>query len=510
MQLCPAEPKWLAALWLTLALLAALMPVWISSTLPTSDGGSHVYNAMVAAQVRAGNAPFDSRFVLRKFPRSNFASDSTLRLLGPLLGWENAERVLASLTLLLSFLPFYLITRTGLNSAYASATSAWLASNWFFWMGFYDFSLSLAVFAALVIALRASQDRLRWAGIAVSLLALYATHLFTFAAGTALFIWFLLWRVARGQTRPLALATAALPVGLLAYELLTGPVASGGISWGGWRAFGRAFAGWAIGDFLITFTWTGLVAGAALMLATWAGLLGRLAGAIRSRRWDPIDLFAMAAFAASLAVPDHIGAGLYTAARIRFITVILLLPSTVGFLSAGFLAASRFATARRITYAVPAALLLGLAVQCVWIVRISHRVTGQVAAMERALVSAGVGKGDWVTSPLLNRRAEQVRITIYAHLPERAYLRLGACGLDNYEAGLGNFEVQWRRRPDELTAGLSGYGWSVAREPREMPWEGGLWVLHDASLKLVSEDPALHAMASPLSAPYRVTPLQVR
>ncbi len=500
-----AEPKSAVGLWLSLALVAAVAPIWISSTLPTSDGGSHLYNAMIAEQVRAGKAPFDSWFVLRGNPRSNFATDSILSLLGPLFGWEKAERILASLVVVTSGLLFYRITRTALSSDYASTISAWLANNWFFWMGFYDFSLSIAAFAGLVIALRNSKSQVQWLWIGVSLSVLYATHLFTFAMGTTLFAWVLLWRVARGQIHHLAPAIAVLPFGLLTYELLTGPVGSGGVSWGGWKAFERAFGGWIIGDFLITFTWIGLIAGTAVMFVTWAGLFGRLRGTICSKRWDPLDLFAVAAFAVSLVVPDHIGAGLYTAARIRFITVILLLPSTALFLSA-----SPIANAMSRRYVVAATLVVGLVVQGAWIVRISYLVTQQLVALEQTLRVAGVTKGALVTAALVNLRAAALRITAYAHLPERAYLRLGVCGLDNYEAALGNFEVQWRRPPDILTVRPSNSGWSISRNVRGLPWQNGLWVLYDANRNLFSSDPALHVLSVTTRGPFKVVHFEVR
>jgi hypothetical protein len=500
-----ANPKWAVALWLSLTVLAALAPVWLSSTLPTSDGGSHVYNAMIAHEVRNGKSPFDARYILRVNPRSDFASDSTLRVLGPLFGWENAERILASLILIVSGLLFYSITRKALSSDYAALIAAWLANNWFFWMGFYDFSLSIAAFAGLVIAFRNSEEEIRWPWIGVSLFALYATHLFTFALGTALFIWVLLWRVGRRKTRALWLTTAMLPVGLMIYELTTGPVGRGGVSWGGWKAFERAFTGWLIGDFLITFSWIGLVVGAAVMLVTWAGLVRRIRLAIFSRRWDPIDLFAVAAFAGSLIVPDHIGAGLYTAARMRFITVILLLPSTAVFLSA-----SSIVTAARSKYVVMVALLTGLILQAGWIVRVSHFVTEEEEAIERTLRVAGVTNGAWVTSVLMNARTQALRIQVYAHVPERAYLRLGVCGLENYEAALGNFEVQWRRPPDTATILPSNSGWIISRNVQGLHWQGGLWVLHDAVFNISLGDRALYIVSETAGGPYRVTRVEAR
>jgi hypothetical protein len=312
---CPKQSDtahWAIVSWVVLALFAAVAPVWLSTTLPSSDGGSHIYNAMIAHEVRAHSTPFDAIYMLRAAPRADFASDSMLRLLGPYIGWELAERILASLILIVSGLSFYSLSRSSLSGAYSATLACWLATNWFFWMGFFDFSLSLAPFAALVILLRTSEARLRWSWITVSLFALYATHLFTFAIGTALFICILFFRVLQEKVHSLWLVTGAIPAGLLMYELLTGPVGHGGVSWAGWKAFERAVAGWAIGDFLITFTWIGLVVGTAVMIATWAGAIQRARRSLLAKRWDPIDLFALALFAGSLIVPDHIGPGLYT------------------------------------------------------------------------------------------------------------------------------------------------------------------------------------------------------
>ena len=94
-----AEPKSAVGLWLSLALVVAVAPIWLSSTLPTSDGGSHLYNAMIAEQVRAGKAPFGFLGMsLRRNPRSNFGNRFDLEPPRPtFLGGRKQKEILASL-----------------------------------------------------------------------------------------------------------------------------------------------------------------------------------------------------------------------------------------------------------------------------------------------------------------------------------------------------------------------------------------------------------------------------
>src|SRR5205814_1646180 len=64
--------------------------------------------------------------------------------------------------------------------------AGWLAQTWFVWMGFYDFALSLALYAALLLVLeREPTPRNRLLAQAV-FAGLYLTHFLTFAVGAGL------------------------------------------------------------------------------------------------------------------------------------------------------------------------------------------------------------------------------------------------------------------------------------------------------------------------------------
>ena len=247
------------------------------------------------------------------------------------------------------------------------------------------------------------------------------------------------------------------------------------------------------------------------MFVTWAGLFGRLRGTICSKRWDPLDLFCGCCIrrAPLVVTRSHRSRPLHSGAYpLPEQPWILLLPSTALFRLIG-LSYRGIAMGRR--YVVAATLVVGLVVQGTWIVRISYLVTQQLVAMEQTLRVAGVTKGALVTAALVNLRAAALRIKPHMlTLPERAYLRLGACGLDNYEAALGNFEVQWRRPPNILIVRPSNSGWSISRNVRGLPWPDGLWVLHDANRNLFSSDPALHVLSVTTRGPFKVVHFEVR
>src|SRR5207248_1568794 len=79
-----------------------------------------------------------------------------LAWLGRLVGWPIAERALCTIAIVATFAVLARLSAGGpLPASIALASVAgWLSQGWFLWMGFYDFALSLAGYAALVLVLR--------------------------------------------------------------------------------------------------------------------------------------------------------------------------------------------------------------------------------------------------------------------------------------------------------------------------------------------------------------------
>src|SRR5881227_3999429 len=145
---------------------AALVPVWASPVLVTTDGPSHVYNALVADAVLSERAPY-ARYLEfdRDWTRPDRTAQFLLMGLGRVVGFETAERVvftLAVVATLAGFLALLVRSHSGQGGAPLVAlapAAGWLAQTWFVWMGFYDFALSLALYAALLLVLRSEERR---------------------------------------------------------------------------------------------------------------------------------------------------------------------------------------------------------------------------------------------------------------------------------------------------------------------------------------------------------------
>jgi len=476
------------------ALAIVLAPIWLSSALPANDLASHVYNAMVADHVRAGEQPFASRFELRRFPRSAFATDAVLGITGPVVGWETAERIWLSVIVGAGMLAYYSLLRNKMSPAWACAVSAWMANNWYAWEGFCDFAIASIVFAVFAAVLRDSRGRFPWLRVVVCLSLLYATHLFLFAVAAALLGGMLIWRAKHGQSRWIALAAVAPPLALLIREL-TGPASQGRVHWTGLVGLSKAIAGTFVGDAVITFSWVSVLAGSVMMALVWSGLIQRNRNGRSFWQRDPMEIFAVAAFVGSWIVPDEIGAGSYTASRLRFAGVLALLPVMGDF---------RWPARRWVRFA-PAALLLALAAQEAKVVRLGSVEALHNTQIEQALLAAGVKPGSWVSARLPTERSYVFRMQAFHYLAVPSYLRLGLCDLDDYEPRFGNFEVQWKRRPDQLASVERPSGIELSLQRGDAGWDGGLWLLHDSGQTVASEDPTLSIGPTTVEGPYSVT-----
>jgi len=121
--------------------------IWFGGGLPTQDGSSHAYNAMVLRELlfHPGSA-FHGLYALNSYPTSNWVSSLLMSLGNLLAGPTHAEQVLATIAIVLLFGAMYYAQRAlsperallwpGLNA---------LLNVWFLWMGFYSFYLGVGM-----------------------------------------------------------------------------------------------------------------------------------------------------------------------------------------------------------------------------------------------------------------------------------------------------------------------------------------------------------------------------
>ncbi len=139
---------WLRRLFFTLAVLYVL-PVWTVHYLPTTDGPAHVYNAWVLRQhANVEQYPlFHQYYEINWRPYPNWTGHAILALLMFVVPPLIAEKLLASLYVLL-FLggAWYLAGSVRPQERWPAFLAFPFAYNLLFQFGFYNFSLSLAVY----------------------------------------------------------------------------------------------------------------------------------------------------------------------------------------------------------------------------------------------------------------------------------------------------------------------------------------------------------------------------
>lgn len=479
--------------------LAIILPLWLVPVLVTGDGPSHLYNAIVAHAVRQGLEPYrlvhswDAGWLA-----PNRAAQTILMLLGPSIGWESAERVLLSLSVVGTYLLVLLHLRgtAGATSLRFAPIAAWFSQHWFAWMGFYDFSLSIVAFLLLLLSLRRSRGLTRVIAIQVLLPLIYLSHLFTFAVSVGAVLWTSAWRVWKGvESRWHVLAGAPGVLLLLGGYLFGGAGGGGGI---GWEGRLKAIAGLFIGDYLVSLHAVDLVASVLIMALLW------LAAARVARHFSslPTDLQALALFAvlllcASLLGPDRIGGGSYISARLRIFAALAFLPIFARE-AGGWMG-----------WVVRGTLIGTLLIQGGWAIRASRRAGEDLATIERLLTEAGAARGQWIRTALTDSERGLFRISGYLHLAERAAYRGNLVVLDNYEAPLSIFPVNWIRPPDGLQLEESDGRLVASIIPRAETLIAPVYVIHEADRTIVAGEAGCLVIDSTRRAgAFAVTPVR--
>src|SRR4051812_29909866 len=148
----PRQERWVGALYCTLALLY-VTPFWIVHYLPTVDGPCHTYNAWILRHHGDPRYPLFQRYYeVNAAPFPNWLGHGIMALLMFVVPPLVAEKLLVSayaLTLLGGI--WYLVgsVRPG-GSRWLVFLAFPFVFNHLFQYGFYNFSLSLALFPFII------------------------------------------------------------------------------------------------------------------------------------------------------------------------------------------------------------------------------------------------------------------------------------------------------------------------------------------------------------------------
>jgi hypothetical protein len=376
-------------------------------------------------------SPLSDAFEMRPAIGQMLVTTSALRALGPVLGWDLAERVwLGSLLVaLLVALGWYVRRSVPGATPLAPFFLAWVPLSWVTALGFYDFLAGLVLFTLLLDALD-SHGRSR---ILPILALLYFAHLFAFATAVGVLV---LRSVDRPELRGTAAAVAVVGAGLV----LAAPGLGGGLRWN-FSIQGRLIH-LAFGSTIASVSPLGILAG-----VLWTAFLVR--GALKLP-WDWRCRAGFLMLAGSLFVPSGVGTGSFLFERLHVLGFIVLAPLLIRTISSLPWLAALMVTA------VMASALAG--VFGTW-TGAGRQLDADQRRITDLLQAAGVQPGASVTSAFPHEEMALYRTPVYFHLVDRSAQRLGAIVADNYQARPRSFAVSWVRSRSAIRTEHRGSEW---------------------------------------------------
>jgi hypothetical protein len=202
--------------------LAHLIPVWEFHYLPTQDGPSHLANAYILKDYGTSGTSYATFFELRSDPLPNWTSQLLLAGLLYLAPPLVAEKLLVSLYVL-GFAGAYRYFLGGFGERCRPLSWAGLPFlyNHCFWMGFYNYCLSLVLLWVILgyCIRRRGRLGLPQAGVLLLLFTVqYFTHLVGFLLAVAGALGVTVLVPPRRLLAPVLVAVAALPPACLAMD----------------------------------------------------------------------------------------------------------------------------------------------------------------------------------------------------------------------------------------------------------------------------------------------------
>jgi hypothetical protein len=205
--------------------LVSLVPVWAFPFVPTQDGPSHLDNAQVLQRLGTSAAGYEAYFEVRAEPIPNWTSHLLLAALLYVVPPLIAEKLLVSLYVLGFAGSFrYFLGAFGERTRPISWLGLLFVYNRCFWMGFYNYCLSLVLVWLIVGFCIRRRGELRWphaAGLMGGFALLYFTHLVGFVLALTGALGASILARPRNVLAPLLIGLAATPCCLLTLDYFT-------------------------------------------------------------------------------------------------------------------------------------------------------------------------------------------------------------------------------------------------------------------------------------------------
>jgi hypothetical protein len=432
------EERWLGALFFTLALLY-LVPFWIVRYLPTVDGPCHTYNAWILRQYdNVREFPrFQEYYEINAEPYPNWIGHGFMALLMLAVPPLVAEKVLVSLYAL-TFLGgmWYLAGSVRPGGRWLAFLGFPFVFNHLFQFGFYNFSISLALFPWILGFWWRWRDRpgdLRYVvGINLLLWLCYFSHILSFGlsmlAVSGLWLATLRrdnWRLRMGHVAALA-PQGFLPVWYFLME--------GGDTLASWWPFRQQLSYFVRLGSLHTFGAAQQHLAVAVVLTILVLLLLTFQREGFPRPWKKEEhafpLLAAAFTVVYFLSPEGVSGGTMLKDRLCLYPYLILIP---------WLAPGLGSRARRIAVAAMAvAALLNLGYVAEWYRLLSGDMTEYLAGLD------GVRPGSRVLPLFFAHQARGSRLDPLNHAIGYKALERGLVDWDNYEATSTHFPTRFR------------------------------------------------------------------
>jgi hypothetical protein len=438
--------------WLLTAV--CLVPIWAFDYLPTQDGPAHLSSALALKDYGLAGTRYHEFIDVRSEPLPNWLAHLLLAGLMYVVSPLVAEKLLVSLYLVgFAAATRYFLTGLGGAGRLLAAAALLLVFNRCFWLGFYNYCLSLVLYWFVLGYVLRRRERLDWRhALALGglfLLAFFA-HFFGFllAAGSAA------WLAVTARSRPLGrlawILAAALPAGVLGLAFLAGTgffasPASGrlGVASLAWLAQDGALE--RLQMELAAIPWQlfqphagGVPLVALFVVWFFAVLAARRVGLPRPAdappAW-PVALLGLGSLVLCVLVPDHLGAHLASTEHGGYLkTRLAVLPFLLWL---GCLPEPRPPAVRRLLSASLAVLVL---LNLVLVTLYCHRVNRDLEEYTAAVPAAGTGKALFVLTP--HAPSSPVADPLL-HASGYYCLGTGNVSLENYQPATNHFPLAY-------------------------------------------------------------------
>lgn len=228
-------------IFLTVLLIVTCSPIWGVEYFVNQDGSAHLYSASLMIEILSGNPKITQYVTLNSFAIPNAAGYWVLVFLLLIFSPFTVTKIIVTLTYFLfvcavGWLRFKTVGRDGLYTS--MLIGAVIGFNWLWFMGFYNFIISLIGFTftlGLYYSWREKLNVLRIILLSIILILVYLSHIISFGILAASILW-LAFFVEKEKILKTVIYTAlallpVLPL-IFIYKSIS---ASGGVFYPGWN-----------------------------------------------------------------------------------------------------------------------------------------------------------------------------------------------------------------------------------------------------------------------------------